>query len=98
VTLVDAPVEMDWGPDGITYTTVRGTVDRLARRHIEQADLRRRVQAAVRPVVPVKQLERISGVSHQTIYAFLESRVTLQPKTVRALAAALERALSEVSA
>ena len=92
--IIDQPVEMDWGPTGISYTTVRGTVDRLARRHIEQAELRSRVERLVRPVIPVKQLARLSGVSHQTIYAFLEGRTTLQPQTARALADALDKVLT----
>ena len=48
----------------------------------------------MRPVIPVKQLARLSGVSHQTIYAFLEGRTTLQPQTARALADALDKVLA----
>lgn len=93
MTYLDAepPDEMTWGPEGITLTA-RGLHDgtRLARRHIEAAAFRMRLERAVRPAVPVKLLAHRAGVAEASIYAFLQGRRTPQARTIEALAAALE--------
>lgn len=79
------PVEIDWGPDGITVTDV------LAERHISQADLRQRVYAAIHPSITAKKLAHESHVSAATIRAFANGERTPHEDVLERIEEAMNR-------
>lgn len=98
-------MSVTWGPDGIDVEGPEAMAsrlpamrrDNLARRHIDQAELRARVYEATHPRVTIARLARLAGVDPRTISAFATGGRTPQPAVLAAIAAALE-STEEVSA
>lgn len=86
---MNEPVEIDWGPDGVTVKSAwdiyRDNVDE------EQGKLRRAVVDLTHPKATPKQLARMAGMNVRTLYSFTAGTHILNRKHAEALTAAVRR-------
>jgi predicted transcriptional regulator len=83
------PAWIEWGPDGVA-AEARQRPDKMAIRHIEEAELRATVYRITHPKITAKKLARLAGIDVRTLYSFADGHRTPQPNTLRRLADAIE--------